>query len=1167
MSRLTLAVLGQPRVTHGSHAVAFPTRKALALLVYLAVEGGAHSREKISALFWPESDSPAGRATLRKTLAYLHQALNEPQEAHLVAARDSLAVDASDITLDLWEIQSVLDRPHASLENLQAVAALCRGDFLEGFSLRDCPAFDDWAGVQGEIWHRKIGEVLGRLAAMQAGSGQPARAIETAARWVAYDPLNEAAHRRLIELHAAHGDRAAALVAYDACRATLLRELATEPSPETQALAQRVRAQRLSAPLPPPQSMPEPASATPAGEVALLGRASEQQAMVSAFRLARQGQLQVIAIAGEPGIGKTRLAREFLGWAGMQGVVTLEGRSFEAGGRLAYQPIVEALRGWLEQAADPRGLLADSWWAELSRILPELAERWSDLPAPAATGESESRTKLLEAVVRLGQALAAAAPVVWFLDDLQWADPASLELVQYALRRWGSARVPQMLILTLRSEDLATTPALAEWLAGLPQDVGRTRLTLACLTLDDTRQLAWAIGLGAQDSRAGLPSGFSAFSQQLFAETAGQPFFVVQTLRSLTERGLLSRNAEGEWTANLDREIPGSIKELIRSRLGHLSALAQTLCATGAVLGDGFEYALLCEVAEVDPAGGLAAYELLLARGLLREAGGRCFFTHDRIREVAYGDLSDVRRRMLHRRAITALEGARAPASSLVPHALAAGVDERARQLSLAAGEEAMRVSAVRNAIGHFALAEQLAARAASPPDVTATRHLYIQLGRAHELNNDREAARQVYDRMLSAANRLGDAWMECVALNRLATLAAQVHDYGRATELLGHAHQVAESSGDKVGLAETEWSLAQLGIYLQDAPAAYTHGRQALALARETDQADLTARSLNVLAFAELGLGEIEGVIAHGREASARYARLGQPAMQADSTKLVAYGLMRDGRLAEGLTLAREALALCEQIDDVWGAGSCLLHVACGLADQGQYSEAQRVIARAQSVAGDTPFVPWLLGAVLGATYRAMLDIESALRLHSELWQGAARQALPGGVQAMLAAELCADCVAASDWARAADLARQACAQRGYGALPAGHSLWPETLALTRSGDLALATDEVTRYAARLGKFRRDHVQLLRAQAVLANARGETAQAHALLREAVALAEAIGLPGDLWQLYALLGDSQKAAAATRAVAANLDAGHGRTLFLAQAALQLSPTPKIEARD
>src|SRR5260221_7092544 len=126
MGGLSLAVLGQPQVRHGSAAISFPTRKALALLVYLALEGGAHSREKITTLFWPDSDTPAGRSTLRKTLAFLQKALREPGAAHLLAERDALAVERSGAALDVWEIQSVLEDPRATLPSLQAAAALCR---------------------------------------------------------------------------------------------------------------------------------------------------------------------------------------------------------------------------------------------------------------------------------------------------------------------------------------------------------------------------------------------------------------------------------------------------------------------------------------------------------------------------------------------------------------------------------------------------------------------------------------------------------------------------------------------------------------------------------------------------------------------------------------------------------------------------------------------------------------------------------------------------------------------------------------------------------------------------------------------------------------------------------------------------------------------------------
>src|SRR5581483_6421469 len=124
-----------------------------------------------------------------------------------------------------------------------------------------------------------------------------------------------------------------------------------------------------------------------------------------------------------------------------QGADTLEGRAFETSATLPYLAVTEALRERLARDANPRRWLSDLWLAELSRLLPELAERFDDLPAPLAVGEADARTRLFEAFARLCQALAASAPLVLFVDDLQWSDTASRDLMQYAARRWQRARL------------------------------------------------------------------------------------------------------------------------------------------------------------------------------------------------------------------------------------------------------------------------------------------------------------------------------------------------------------------------------------------------------------------------------------------------------------------------------------------------------------------------------------------------------------------------------------------------------------------------------------------------------------------------------------------------------------------------------------------------------
>ena len=183
----------------------------------------------------------------------------------------------------------------------------------------------------------------------------------------------------------------------------------------------------------------------------------------------------------------------------------LEGRAFEAGGRLPFQPIVDALRPRLDRENAPEDLLSDIWLAELGRLLPELRDRYPDLPI-AVGDEAVARTRLFEAIARLGQALAQRAPLVLFLDDAQWADLGSLDLLQYAARRWAESGTPVLLLLTMRAEALAEGPALGDWLTGLRRGVPLTEIDLGPLAYEDTLRLVQEFG-----ARGGTAGGRSAF--------------------------------------------------------------------------------------------------------------------------------------------------------------------------------------------------------------------------------------------------------------------------------------------------------------------------------------------------------------------------------------------------------------------------------------------------------------------------------------------------------------------------------------------------------------------------------------------------------------------------------------------------------------------------------
>jgi DNA-binding SARP family transcriptional activator len=684
MGDVRFTLLGPPEVRHVDQMLSFSTRKELALLIYLAVEGRVHSRKKLSELFWPEGDAMHGRAALRTTLLHLRHMLGEGAGVspvpHLLITHDTLGLDlTSAIELDLHTLHKAWTMARAStnitltmpedvhrslFDQLQRATSLARGEFLEGFLLRDAPAFDDWARFQREYWHLRTSEVFDRLSQMQFEAGELEAAIETVNRWLILAPLHEDAYRRLMRLHFAAGDRAAALHAYDMCRAMLASGMQAEPSPEIVALASRMRAvtppRRKEAPKTPGALSPATLNEGP-----LLGRTTELSTLIKAYHSAQRGQTQAVFLEGEAGIGKTRLATEFLAWAKVEGADVLLGQAFETGGHLPYQPVIEALRPRIERENAPDDLLSDIWLTELARLLPELYDRYPDLPAPQED-KSVARNRLFEAIARLGQTLAARTPLVLFIDDVQWADAASLDVLHYLARSWSESATPAFLLLTLPMGTRGLMPALDEWRAGMERAVPLTRLQLSPLTAEDIQRLLHVVGgEGGEDEQQ--EADLERFGQWLFAETEGQPFYLMETLKVLIERGALASrpNEEGGWTLDFTTAMehetvvrgffPPSVREVICARLDRLTPHAFALLVAKAVLGRRITFWHLCQVADLEEEVGLAALDEVLHSGLLHELGGAggaggaggeaghmaagsYMFAHPKIRAVVYAE-------------------------------------------------------------------------------------------------------------------------------------------------------------------------------------------------------------------------------------------------------------------------------------------------------------------------------------------------------------------------------------------------------------------------------------------------------------------------------------------------------------------------------------------------
>src|SRR5258708_15832517 len=383
------------------------------------------------------------------------------------------------------------------------------------------------------------------------------------------------------------------------------------------------------------------------------------------------------------------------------------------GGRLPYQPLVEALRPRLEEENAPEDLLDDLWLAELARLLPELRVRYPDLPAPTED-ELAAKVRLFEAVARLLDALAQRAPLVLLLDDLQWVDGASLDLVRYLARYWKGHDSRVLLLSTARSDGLELNPALAAQLADLGRDLPVTQVTLQTLSQAETLQLIRAIaGEGAHEMRSDVltprPSTAGPGASQkplmalgdfLFAQTGGQPFYLLEMLKMLQEREWLvpRLRADGTWGPELAMDmaaaiaqerfrrelLPPSVRALILARLALLPQPAHQLVMASAVLGNRVTTKLLWQGAGPEVEAGGEALEGTIRGGSLRTEGagrghtGTYGFANGLIRDVVYTELGEARRQVLRQRALALLQSEGAPAAQLAYHALAGGEAEEA---------------------------------------------------------------------------------------------------------------------------------------------------------------------------------------------------------------------------------------------------------------------------------------------------------------------------------------------------------------------------------------------------------------------------------------------------------------------------------------------------------
>lgn len=799
---LSIRLLGPVSVLLDEHPLPLKRRKSRALLYYLAAQPQPVTRRQVAALLWSDHTDETARHNLRTTLYSLRQELGD----HLRTEEEWISLE--DVEVDARTVAAALAHPEN--DGIEAALALYRGDFLADFDLPDSEEYENWITVEREHYRRLAIRGYHILSQRHEAAGEYNAALDALSKALAIDPFQEDLQRHALRLHYYAGDRAGAIRRYEEFTRLLEHEMGVEPMAETHALYHEIISGTLvtpaqtsvaaspaveivqpitplppippvPAPVVPPPSITMPFTPTPRALEStapsgppFTGRINEMQQLI-----ALRNSHQLVLVEGEAGMGKTRLVETYITQRQIKPdtlppPLVLIGRARQLESRLPYQPLIEALRALMANAAWPslrqRINLPTLWWQELARLLPEAVD-----DAPTTTLRTPDESRLWEGVFQLLAALSQQQPLILFIDDLHWADVATLGLLGYLVRQAAVAQLPINFLATSHPPQPGSEVSVL--LQTLMREELLSRIHLDRLDADAVMTLACWLS-----PNYGYPLG-----NWLYRSSEGIPFVLAELVRYIRDQKILLPDSSVNLSLLPSTPVvPPTVYTLIQSRLLALSDAARRVLDAAVAVGREFEFEVVGRAAALSDSATLDALDELRQARLITVIDQRRFaFDHALIMEVAWREFGELRHRLLHRRVAAALESIHEDrldevAGLLAHHYSEGDQPEIAAKYARLAGERAVRMAAWKAAINFFRQALAAAPVSEEPELLSALGYAQMQAGELADAVESLSAAlalpliRQQPKLLCGVLRSLGETLILQARYSKVAELAQQ---------------------------------------------------------------------------------------------------------------------------------------------------------------------------------------------------------------------------------------------------------------------------------------------------------------------------------------------------------------------------------------------------------